>query len=156
VCRQLAALARATRKRLFVEPRLALDGERVWQDYCDTIHPPTATRTGKPTGGTSGSGGGGGAPGGAMLFCVMGGKLSEGINFSDDLARAVVVVGMPYPDGRDAVLKVRLHLGPYLGPYLVPCPGLYLGSCIGPCIGPHLGPCLGPYLIDDPDALKVK
>ena len=43
-----------------------------------------------------------------MLFCVMGGKLSEGINFSDDLARAVVVVGMPFPDGRDPILQVNL------------------------------------------------
>ena len=45
---------------------------------------------------------------GAVLLCVMGGKLSEGINFSDSLARAVVVVGMPFPDGRDPVLQEKL------------------------------------------------
>jgi chromosome transmission fidelity protein 1 len=45
---------------------------------------------------------------GAILFSVIGGRLSEGINFSDDLARAVVVVGMPYPDRRDAVLQEKL------------------------------------------------
>ena len=39
---------------------------------------------------------------------MMGGKLSEGINFSDDLARCVMVVGLPYPDKRDVVFKEKL------------------------------------------------
>lgn len=33
---------------------------------------------------------------GKALLCVIGGKLSEGINFSDDLARILLVVGLPY------------------------------------------------------------
>ncbi|XXQ30437.1 Helicase ATP-binding domain-containing protein [Plasmodiophora brassicae] len=46
--------------------------------------------------------------GGAMLSCVVGGKMSEGINFSDDLARLVVVVGMPYANPNDAELRERM------------------------------------------------
>ena len=44
---------------------------------------------------------------GAVLFAVINGKLSEGINFANDYCRCVVVVGMPYPDSKDIVLQQR-------------------------------------------------
>ena len=44
--------------------------------------------------------------GGALMFAVFRGKVSEGIDFPDDQARAVLLVGIPYPNLKD--LKVNL------------------------------------------------
>lgn len=45
---------------------------------------------------------------GAILMAVVGAKLSEGLNFTDNLARAVVIVGLPYPNAGSPELKERL------------------------------------------------
>mmetsp|Transcript_10780 Transcript_10780/g.15882 ORF Transcript_10780/g.15882 Transcript_10780/m.15882 type:complete len:520 (+) Transcript_10780:1277-2836(+) len=45
---------------------------------------------------------------GALLLSVVGGKMSEGINFANDMARCVMVVGLPYPDITDAELKEKM------------------------------------------------
>jgi chromosome transmission fidelity protein 1 len=45
---------------------------------------------------------------GALLFSVIGGKLSEGINFSNEMARCVAVTGLPYPDITDTELKEKM------------------------------------------------
>jgi len=47
---------------------------------------------------------------GALLLCVIGGKMSEGINFADDMARCVIVVGLPYPDMGDPQLKEKMKI----------------------------------------------
>jgi len=41
-------------------------------------------------------------------MAVVGAKLSEGLNFTDDLARAVVMVGLPYPNASSSELQERL------------------------------------------------
>ena len=45
---------------------------------------------------------------GSLLLSVVGGKMSEGINFADDMARCVMVVGLPYPDITDPELKEKM------------------------------------------------
>ena len=45
---------------------------------------------------------------GGILLCVVGGKMSEGINFKDDLCRVVIMVGLPYPNPNDIELKERM------------------------------------------------
>lgn len=74
------------RKKVFREPRQGARIERVLSDYSDA-----ATRGG-----------------GAIMFSVVGGKLSEGLNFSDDLGRCVVVVGLPFPNKTNPELVEKI------------------------------------------------
>ncbi|CAM9137770.1 unnamed protein product [Scytosiphon promiscuus] len=91
-------------KSIFSEPRSAKDVDVVLRDFS------VAARAGawKKSAGDVDGGGVGGSSGGALLLSVVGAKMSEGINFSDDLARCVVMVGLPYPDKRDPELKQKM------------------------------------------------
>jgi len=81
-------LARLSKKKtLFYEPQSASDVDSVLHAYSLAVHD---------------------GAGGALLMAVVGAKLSEGLNFADELARAVVVVGLPYPNLASTELKERM------------------------------------------------
>ncbi|CAJ1358568.1 unnamed protein product [Effrenium voratum] len=44
---------------------------------------------------------------GALCLAVYRGKMSEGLDFADDLCRAVICVGVPYPQMNDAVVLAK-------------------------------------------------
>ncbi|CAI9753805.1 unnamed protein product [Fraxinus pennsylvanica] len=82
------------KKRVFREPRKNTDVEAVLREYKETID---AVSTSNPT-----------SCNGAILFAVVGGKISEGINFSDGTGRCIVMVGLPYPSPSDIELIERV------------------------------------------------
>lgn len=75
-------------KPIYTDTRSEHNAINIWTEY--SIHSTSSIR-------------------GACLFSVMGGKLSEGINFSDNLARAVVIIGMLYSDRNDPILNEKLN-----------------------------------------------
>lgn len=76
------------KKLLFKEPRLSGKVEKMLAEYAVAVKDKSRN--------------------GAILFSVVGGKLSEGMNFSDDLARCVIVIGMPYPNKNSPELAERM------------------------------------------------
>ena len=74
-------------KSLYMEPKDSAEYKFVIKDYYEDVYK--------------------GPQKGSILMAVCRGKVSEGLDFSDDAARTVIMVGIPYPQARDpkTVLK---------------------------------------------------
>ncbi|CUS10396.1 unnamed protein product [Tuber aestivum] len=46
---------------------------------------------------------------GGLLLSVVGGKMSEGINFNDNLGRGIIMVGLPFPNSNTAEWQAKLE-----------------------------------------------
>ncbi|KAF0690279.1 Aste57867_18305 [Aphanomyces stellatus] len=80
-------------KTVFVEPRGAgKDFDALLEEFKHAIHAarqPNAPKTG------------------ALFFAVFRGKVSEGIDFSNDNARAVIAVGIPFPNIKEQQIALK-------------------------------------------------
>ncbi|TYJ14007.1 hypothetical protein E1A91_A10G089100v1 [Gossypium mustelinum] len=77
------------KKHIFREPRKNTEIEVILMKYKEAIDNPAPKS-------------------GAILLAVVGGKISEGINFSDGMGRCIVMVGLPYPSPSDIELLERV------------------------------------------------
>lgn len=85
------------KKKILYEPRktessnmnMNIDTENLLQEYKITVE----SNNGK----------------GALLLSVVGGKLSEGINFSDRLGRGILIIGLPFPNIRSAIWQSKIE-----------------------------------------------
>eukprot|EP00047_Mylnosiga_fluctuans_P018133 m.67323 g.67323 ORF g.67323 m.67323 type:complete len:850 (-) comp7449_c0_seq1:401-2950(-) len=79
------------KKHVLREPRRGGSTDNILREYSRCVDDHTDGRTG------------------ALLLCVVGGKLSEGINFKDRLGRGVIMVGLPYPNMKSPELKEKMR-----------------------------------------------
>ncbi|XP_031739564.1 Fanconi anemia group J protein-like isoform X1 [Cucumis sativus] len=101
------------RKSLFVEPcgGAQEDFDSILKGYYDTIRLGDNFAVGKKVKPDESYVFGCENPKGAALLAVFRGKVSEGIDFSDDNARVVIIVGIPFPDinGIQVALKKKFN-----------------------------------------------
>ncbi|KAI9601952.1 hypothetical protein KEM48_001241 [Puccinia striiformis f. sp. tritici PST-130] len=90
---QLKFTSKDDPKMIFIEPKSTTDVDKILNGYAAAVNQPTNPSS---------------LPGGGLMLAVVGGKLSEGINFSNNLCRAVIIIGIPYPNSQSVELKERI------------------------------------------------
>lgn len=89
------ALTKIQKKKVvFKEARTGGQTEKMLTDYANAIRNCRKSMVDGPTG--------------ALMLSVIGGKLSEGLNFSDELGRCVCVVGLPFPNRTNPELAEKM------------------------------------------------
>ncbi|KZT03940.1 DNA repair helicase [Laetiporus sulphureus 93-53] len=89
-----------SKKKVFSEPQDSAQVESILRDYAAAI---------QAANNSSATSSGDEKRNGALLFAVIGAKLSEGLNFTDDLARAVVIIGLPFANLASPELRERMN-----------------------------------------------
>ncbi|KAG2221187.1 hypothetical protein INT45_000227 [Circinella minor] len=82
------------KKKVFKEPRDSNQVETTLRDYAMHID----------------------KSGGALLLCVVNGKMSEGINFSDQLGRGVIMIGLPFANRGSIELQEKIKYANEMNP----------------------------------------
>ncbi|KAI4500244.1 hypothetical protein M0802_004661 [Mischocyttarus mexicanus] len=131
------------KKQIFREPKSTSQVNDVLEQYARCINCPKNPQNG------------------SLLFSVIGGKLSEGLNFSDDLGRCIIVIGMPYPNIKSMELQEKIK---YLNENVKSDAGqnFYENSCmkaVNQCIGRavrHINDYSSVILVDKRYRYKMK
>ncbi|XP_065192679.1 uncharacterized protein LOC135823764 isoform X2 [Sycon ciliatum] len=84
-------------KHVLLEPRHGRDEfDAMLQEFYDSVNAAVARGLHH-----------GGLQTGALLFAVCRGKVSEGLDFSDNNARAVITIGIPFPNFKDKLVELK-------------------------------------------------
>ncbi|KII90522.1 hypothetical protein PLICRDRAFT_697066 [Plicaturopsis crispa FD-325 SS-3] len=102
------------KKKVFLEPQDSSTVEETLAQYSQEVHRKNAD----------------GKACGALLLAVIGAKLSEGLNFSDDLARCVVIIGLPFANLASPELQERMKYVDHLRGKAGASTELYTNMCM--------------------------